>query len=248
MHHNSFLLAKGKGPTNGGIGPKHDSDSRKMAGKITSLSFQKRTSDRVNVYLDGEFAFGLPVLEATKLKVGQELGDADIADLLASDVAQRAYDRAVRFLSYRPRSVWEVIRNLIRAGVDESLIEAVIERLTHQGYLNDAEFARFWVGDRQRFRPKGARALRQELRQKGVSDAVIDETLVDLDPMASALAAGRPRALRLASLAEADPFTFRRKLSGFLLRRGFDYGIVREVVTCLAEEMAADLADEDVDE
>ena len=120
------------------------------------------------------------------------------------------------------------------------MIDAVIERLTGQGYLNDAEFARFWVENRQHFRPKGGRALRQELRQKGLDPPVIEAALSDLDPVAAAYAAGQVRAGRLAYLIQADPPAFQRKLGAFLMRRGFDYEIVAEVVARLMEELAED--------
>ncbi|PKO20479.1 MAG: RecX family transcriptional regulator [Chloroflexi bacterium HGW-Chloroflexi-1] len=209
-----------------------------MAGKITSLRFQKRTPDRVNVYLDGAFAFGLPAIEAARLRIGQELSAADIQRLQALDAIQKAYDRAVRFLSYRPRSEAEVRRRLAEAAIDETVIDAVVERLTGQGYLDDAEFARFWVENRHRFKPKGGRALRQELRQKGLDAPIIEAAIADLDPLAAAYEAARVKAARLAHLIQDDPAAFRRKLGAFLMRRGFDYEIVAEVVARLIEELS----------
>ena len=109
-------------------------------------------------------------------------------------------------------------------------------RLAAQGYLDDAEFARFWVENRQQFRPKGSVALRGELRQRGVAAETVDAALIDLDPAADAYEAAHPRAVRLAALAQADPAAFRRKLGDFLLRRGFDYGVVKETVARLLRE------------
>ncbi len=209
-----------------------------MSGRITSLRFQKRTAERVNVYLDGRFAFGLPALDAARLRVGQDLTDSDIEQLRSLDVEQRVYDRALRFLAYRPRSEAEVRDRLEASDADQSVIEAVIGRLKAQGYLDDEEFARFWVEGRQRFSPRSTYALRQELRRKGLDDAAIASAVSDVDPVASAYAAARPRALRLASLAGSDPKLFRRKIGDFLLRRGFDYDVVREVVTRLLKELA----------
>jgi regulatory protein len=210
-----------------------------MAGRITSLRFQQRTPDRVNVYLDGEFAFGLPATEAARLRPGQYLSDADLNQLQAVDAEQRAYDRAVRFLSRRPRSQAEVRRHLARAAVDEALIEKIITRLGEHGYLDDAEFARYWIENREQFRPKGAYALRQELRSKGLEDETIEAAVEGLDETASAYEAARPRALRLAVLAQTDPQEFRGKLTDFLLRRGFDYEVIREIIARLAREFGA---------
>jgi regulatory protein len=208
-----------------------------MAGRISSLQFQKRTDERVNVYLDGKYALALPALEATRLKVGQVLSDEDLDRLRQLDVASKAYDRAVQYLAVRPRSTVEVRRRLQEAEIDEEAIEVAIARLTEQGYLNDAEFARYWVENRQRFKPKGEQALRQELRRAGVDSEAIDETLSDLDTGEAAYAAARPRAERLRALAEQDPSAFKQKLGNFLLRRGFNYDVVREVTNRVLREM-----------
>lgn len=208
-----------------------------MAGTITSLRFQKHTSDRVNVYLDGQYAFALPAVEAAHLRLGQHLDDADIEQLRAVDTRTKAYDRAVRFLSYRPRSVAELRRHLAEANVAPETIEETLARLTEQGYLDDAEFAHYWIENRQRFRPKGARALREELRQRGLDADTIAAALTGLDAVEDAYQAARPRALRLAALVQADPVDFRRKLSNFLLRRGFDYDVTSEAVSRLLREL-----------
>lgn len=208
-----------------------------MAGTITRLAFQQHTADRVNVYLDGRFSFALPALEAVRLQVGQFLDDAAIECLQTIDAGQKAYDRAIRFLGYRPRSRAEVRCHLSAAGIDAELVDATLVRLAEQGYLDDTEFARFWVENRQRFRPKGAQALRQELRQRGVEGAVIESALAGIDPAESAYEAARGWARRLTALAQADPVAYRRKLSDFLLRRGFGYEITREVVTRLVREL-----------
>jgi regulatory protein len=209
-----------------------------VGGRVTSLRFQKRSPDRVNVYLDGRFAFGLPDVEAANLRVGQVLEDDDIERLHCVDVEQKAYDRAVRFLAFRPRSEAEVRGRLERSGEDQAVIEAVIERLKAQSYLDDAEFARFWVEGRQRFSPRSATALRQELRRKGLDDSMIAPAVAELDAATAAYEAARGRAFRLSSLASSDPILFRRKVGDFLLRRGFDYEVVREVVVRLLSELA----------
>lgn len=204
---------------------------------ITRLAFQKRTDERVNVYLDGEYAFALPAIEAARLKVGQALSEADIGALRASDAAAKAYDRAVQYLSVRPRSAAEVRRRLAQAEVDPDTVETVVAKLTEQGYLNDAEFARYWVENRLLFRPKGEQALRQELRRAGVDSETIQQSLEGLDTTEAAYAAARPKAERLKLLAQEDPQTFKHKLGNFLLRRGFNYDIVREITNTLLREM-----------
>ena len=128
-----------------------------MAGVITDLKVQKRNRERVNVYLDGEFAFGLPLSEAARLRRGQFLSDEDIERLKAMDAYARARDAALRYLASRPRSEAEVRQYLARKGFDDPTVNRVIGRLHEWGYLDDEAFARSWVQDRERFRPQGHR-------------------------------------------------------------------------------------------
>jgi regulatory protein len=194
-----------------------------MAGTITELKFQQRNRERVNVYLDGEYAFGLGAVEAARLHKGQVLSDAEIAGLKAQDERDRAFDRAVRFLSYRPRSRVEVERYLRGKAIDEVVIDDVIARLERANYLDDEVFARFWLENRERFKPRGQRALRYELRQKGVGDEIITQVLTEVDDEASAWRAVEGRLPRWANLPGEK---FRQKVVGYLNRRGFDYSTI----------------------
>ena len=209
-----------------------------MARTITALRFQKRNKDRVNVYLDDQFAFGLAAIEAAHLRVGQALEDDDIARLQQRDDVERAYERALNFLSYRPRSEAEVRRNLGKKRVADEVVEEVIERLVRIGMLDDQEFARYWVENRVQFNPRGARALRHELWQKGIPASVVDDVLADFDEEAVARKAIDSGARRLSHL---EPWDFRRKLEAYLARRGFS----RAVFGPLVEDIVESLRDED---
>lgn len=211
-----------------------------MAGTITALVVQQRDKQRVNVHLDGAFSFGLALSEAAHLRKGQFLSDEEIEALKARDTVERAYEHALRFLAYRPRSAEEVRRNLRDHNADPGVIDAVLERLERAGLVNDAEFARFWVENRQQFRPRSPQALRYELRQKGVPPEVINAALATLDDETLAYDAARTR---LNRLRHADPDVFRRKLSDFLSRQGFSYPLVREVVENLLAEHEATRGD-----
>lgn len=185
------------------------------------------------MFLDGEFAFGLPDTEAARLRVGQELSEQEIAELRAIDALSRAFDRAVRLLARRPYSAAEIRRSLASKEIASGVIDEVLRRLELLGYVDDYAFAQYWVENRERFRPRGARALRYELRQKGIADAIIQQALDGFDSGEFAYAAARDQARRLRGL---DRRTFRTRMSGFLARRGFEYGTVREVVDRLIHE------------
>lgn len=204
-----------------------------MAGKITALTYQKRNKDRVNVYLDGEFGFGLAAVEAVRLRVGQDLNDDEIELLRRKDGIDRAHGRALDYLGYRPRSTSEVRRNLREKDVDDWIVDAVITRLERAGLLDDREFARYWVDNRERFNPRGLRGLRHELAQKGVTRQIIDEALATYDEGAAARRTAYAGARRLPL---GDLSAFRRKLQAYMARRGFSYSVIKPLVEEMVEE------------
>jgi regulatory protein len=212
-----------------------DGDVR--VGIITALEVQKRNKQRVSVYIDGEFAFGLSLMEAARLKKGQTLSEAEIAALRGEDDVLQAVDRAANFLSYRPRTVQELRRNLADKEIAPAVIDAAIERLTVLGYVDDAAFARFWVENRSQFKPLSKKALRFELRQKGVADSIIQDVLDESDEGQQAYQAASGQLRKLRGLNRRD---FRLKMSAFLQRRGFSSNTTREVVDRLSDELEAE--------
>jgi regulatory protein len=200
-----------------------------MSGKITKLKVQKRDQNRVNVYLDGRFAFGLAAVEAARLRVGQALSDEEIARLRQRDAVEKAANKAMNFLSYRPRSQGEVRQRLRKKEYDEETIEETVDRLNRAGLLDDREFARYWVDNRFRFNPRGKAVLRRELGQKRIIDEIIEEVLEDYDEEDAAERAAEAGARRLHRYD--DELAFRRKLTDYLRRRGFPYAVVEPIVT-----------------
>ncbi|MCZ7666400.1 MAG: RecX family transcriptional regulator [Chloroflexi bacterium] len=138
-------------------------------GKITTLSAQSRNRNRVNVYIDDEFAFGLAYVAAASLHVGQELSQEEIEALKQRDSVEKAKDSAYRLVSLRPRSIAEIQQNLSGKGYDPEVIEQVVTHLCHLDLLNDAAFAQYWVEQRDTFKPRSHMALRQELQQKALT-------------------------------------------------------------------------------
>jgi len=206
-------------------------------GIITALETQKRNKKRVNVYLDDEYAFSLTFDEAVKLYKGQYLSEADVAALRDDDEVVRAADSAARFLAVRPRSEAEVRRNLRGKGIADPVIEAAMEKLRALGYLDDEAFAKFWAQDRSTFKPISPKALRYELREKGVEEAIIAEVLETLDADDAAYRAAQSQMRKLRGL---DKRAFRDKLGDFLGRRGFAYADARRAIGQLIEELEAD--------
>jgi regulatory protein len=201
--------------------------------KITALEVQKRNPNRVNIHLDGEFAFGLARIVAAWLRVGQELSEEKIEQLQAEDARERAFQQAMLFLSYRARSESEIRQNLRKHEIPEPVIEQTLDRLRQDGLANDDQFARAWVENRSTFRPRSRRLMAMELRQKGLNDEAVSSAIADVDDEALDYEAAQKKVARYKDLEWTD---FRKKLSDFLARRGFSYSVVAPVVARIWSE------------
>lgn len=196
---------------------------------ITRLQLQQNNKERVNIFLDGEYAFALELMLAAELRKGQTLTDTEIAALQADDEKKRAYAASLGFLGQRARSQREVEQRLKQREFSPTAIDQTVARLQQEGYLDDATFGQQWVTNRQRFRPRSERALRYELRRKGVETQLIDEVLqeAEIDEDAAAWTALQPKLARWQSLERPQ---FIQKAGGFLARRGFGHEVARRVL------------------
>lgn len=204
-------------------------------GKITALRTGKGRGKRVNVFLDGRFAFSLETEVAVQegLKVGQELSASQVEMLARSDCLHRCLNAAAHFLSYRPRSESEVRERLQQRGFDNDSVEAVLARLKEQGLVDDLSFAQFWKDNRESFSPRSQRLTSLELRRRGVDRRVIDQVFDGVDDGDSAYRAAISKARRLSL---SDYQAFRRRLGEYLRRRGFDYGVINHTVERVWQE------------
>ena len=195
---------------------------------ITDIKPQRRDKNRVNVFLDGKFAFSLAYNKAKVLTVGQGLSQVVMANLLENESVDKAYEKAAQFIGYRPRSILEVRNRLIKYGIESKVIEKVINRLQEENALNDTEFALLWVENRRAFRPRGKLLLRKELLDKGINDSDIEIALSEVEESADA------RQLAYSKLSKYNDSSLdylRQRIWSLLSRNGFDYSIVNDVVS-----------------
>ena len=214
--------------------------------KITAIETQARRKDRRSISIDGTFALALNDAQTLEfgLFVGREVSQEEVEQWRAADLFQQTLDHALNFLTFRPRSREEVRRNLYGRKVSPELIDKVLAKLEEMQVLSDQQFAEFWVENREQFNPRGARALSAELRQKGVDRETIDATVAPERDEERALAAAQKK---LRGLMNADYQTFRKQLGGFLLRRGFSYGVSSGVVRQLWEQIHQERSAEEDD-
>lgn len=202
--------------------------------RVTALTVQKRNPDRVNVYLDGEFAFGLSRIVAAWLEHGQQLSQNEIDELVRKDASEVGFQKALRLLDYKPRTEQEIRTRLKQKGFEPEQIEQVVQRLLSTHLVHDEQFAASWVENRNQFRPSSQRVLRYELRHKGINEEIIERALIGSeDELELARRAAQKMTRRLVNL---DWQEYRKKLSAFLARRGFTYETISQVVLSTWEQ------------
>lgn len=202
-------------------------------GIITALEPQKKKKNRVNIFVDGEFAVGLSqdIVFKNRLKAGKEISSQQLEQLVKENELDKILLKVYRFLSYRPRSEKEIRDYLAKKKTSVLLTALVIKTLEKQKYLDDKEFASWWVDQRMQFRPVGEWVLKAELLQKGISKKIIEEmvngqwSIVNSQDLA--LKAAKKKLRRYKGL---DQIEFRRKMGNFLARRGFDWETIKEVI------------------
>ena len=204
--------------------------------KVTDIRIRKGWGKRANVFLDDRLAFSLEAEVVLKegLQVGQELSADQVEALARSDHFHRCLNAAIHYLGYRPRSEFEIKERLQRRGFNTGSIEAVVARLKAQGLINDMDFAQFWKENRGSFSPRSQWLTKLELRRKGVASNIIDQIADTIDDEDSAYRAALSKA---RSLPPADYPSFRRRLGGYLKRRGFSYEVINHTIERLWPEI-----------
>ncbi len=181
-------------------------------------------------------------MQSTECGIEKEGRDRNQAPDNNDKQLSRAKNAAYRFLAVRPRSRAEVEAKLIDKNFSEATVRDVLSGLERLGYLNDREFARQWAEARIRLRGFGRRRIEQELRTKGIGRDLIAETLGDLANDDAELKTARETVRKKLKTSRSDDReTCRRRLAGFLERKGFSYDVIRAVLSETSEMQAPDL-------
>ncbi len=209
---------------------------------ITRLTPSARRQGYLEIEVDGVLLGAIPerLAEERGLARGSDLDEPTLTELGAAARIGEALTLANRFLAHRPRSSAEVRARLRRERFDPEVIDACLEELERQHLLDDRRFAALWVENRVTFSPRSARSLEQELRQKGIDRDLAEETLAAADTGSDAELAVQAGRRRLHSMARLDEETFRRRMGGFLARRGFSYQAAAAAVAQLWAEREGD--------
>ena len=198
--------------------------------EISALKPQKN-GKRVNVYLDVKFGFGIDLenFVTLGLKIGQEYSEEEIAEIIKKAEFQKSLYKLLKFATLRLRSEKEINDYFKRKKIHENLISGLFNRLKKLELVNDLEFARWWVEQRQAFKPKTRKVLKLELKSKGISKEIIEEVLAEtkVDEFKIAKELLSKKAYKWTGL---PAFEARRKKSQYLAGKGFGWEVIEKVV------------------
>jgi len=197
---------------------------------ITAIKPQKNQK-RVNIYLDGKFGFGIDLENFVKLglKVEQELSEKEIEEIIKKAEFQKTLDKLLRFATLRPRSEKEINDWLKRKRVHESIHRELFNRLNRLDLVDDRDFSKWWIEQRQAFRPKSLRILNNELRIKGVKKEIIEDVLGNtrIDEASIAKELLKKKNYKWKNLPKLEE---RKKMSEFLARKGFGWEVISKLI------------------
>lgn len=211
-----------------------DSDRSFEAGTITKMEAQKHDSDRMSIFIDDAFAFGLhqDIVLKHRLSTGQHLSAEEQRELVNADQVVKAKVKALDYLAHKPRTEAEVRRKLQRKDYAPTVVNDVIDQLMERGYLDDESYAFEYVQRRFSHKGYGPVRLQAELKKRGIDRTLAENAIESLFQSEDQLAAARQKAqARWPRIArEDDPRKRRDKLYRYLKRRGFTYDVIRQVI------------------
>ena len=203
-----------------------------MKKQITDIQINEEKPSRGVIFLDGVYfdSVDADCIPKLGLRVGLEIEAEVLHKLIEADEGIRAKNYALELLSDQSYSKSQMIYQLGQKGFGTAAINITLEALEHLGHIKDESFAKKWVDRRQRSKPKGKKMLEHELVNQSIDKTTVDRVLAEIhdgEETQLALQVARKQVKRYRSL---PPEVAKRRLHGFLLRRGFDYETIQSVI------------------
>lgn len=198
--------------------------------KITSIK-QQKNGKRLNIYLDDRFGFGIDLQNFVKfgLKLNQEFSAKEVTKIVYEAEFGRNVEKLLNFAMVRPRSEKEIKDWFNRKKIEKSMWDELMSKLIKYDLVGDEKFAKWWVEQRMRFRPRSMMQLVSELRQKGVDRKIIESVLMDneVDELSIAKKLVDKQKIKWEKLSQEDR---KKKISEYLGRKGFGWEVIREII------------------
>lgn len=209
---------------------------------ITKIGRQKNNKERYNIYINEAYNFAVD--EGTLIKFGLQKGKIleqhEIDDIVYEDEIAKAFNKALGFLSFQMRSEHEVRQKLLQAEYGAAVVEEAIHKLARLGFLNDESYSKALVETRKRTAKKGPAAIRQDLIKKGIDKNLQEQVLGEFSHAEQVQLASELAQKQVRASAGKTPTQVKQKTQDLLLRKGYSYSVVSEVLEQLIFEHADD--------
>lgn len=198
---------------------------------ISKISAQKRPG-RYNIFIDGQYSFSASektVAEFVLLK-GKEISDQEIDQIKQFDLDAKASDLAARFLSYEPRSIFEVLQYLKKHDITDEAAQSAVKQLNELGFLDDQAYSELFIKNDLRVGSDGQRTLSHKLKNKGVDSAIIEEELAKIDDDDWLEVANRVIKSMKNKVGRLSEREIKQKIKSKLMQHGFESTIINRVI------------------
>lgn len=199
---------------------------------ITKIGRQKNNQQRYNIYLNEKYSFAVD--EGTLIKFGLQKGKVleqiEIDEIQYEDEIAKAFNKALNFLSFQMRSKHEVKTKLLQLDFGEAVIQEAIHKLTGLGFLNDESYSKALLETRKRTAKKGPAAIRQDFIKKGIDKQLQQQVLETYSHDEQLKIAMELAEKAIRSNENKTPTQVRQKIQDILLRKGYSYSIVTEII------------------
>lgn len=201
--------------------------------RITKIEYQKKNKDRVNIYLDDEFAFGvdLNIMIKYALAKNMELDDDFINEIIVAEDEKKVFNYAVSILSRAPKSKREIKTKMTEKGYESEIIDKVIEKLISYKYIDDEMYSEAFIRDKINFSKYGKRKIQEGLYSKGINKEIIQDKLKEISYEDELKRAEELAAKKLRTLTKEEPMKKKMKIYNYLLNKGFEYETTRKAVS-----------------
>lgn len=203
--------------------------------KITKIEKQKNNLKRYSVFIDDEFAFGIDEVDLLyyKLSENTQIDETKYNFILENVIYNKAKNKAIKYISYQPRTEKEVTEKLKECEYSNDIIFRVIETMKKYNYINDKAYAKNFLTSKLNLKGYGIFKISFDLKQKGISDDIINDIIenTELNENKRALEVLEKK-LRGKKISD---YKEKQKLYNFLLRRGFSYDVIKEAINNFQE-------------
>jgi len=200
--------------------------------KITKIEQQKSNPKRFNIYLDDVYHFATheDILVSYRLSKGKEVDSLQLEQILRAEEINKIKQRCFKYISFKSRTKKEAQQYLLRQGFEKEAIDQVLRQLINEKWIDDTTFAKKFVEQRLKLKPRGKKLLVLEMQQKGINDEDIQASISQIDDTKEVELASQIVEKRITKYQGEDWKTIQRKLGGYLSRKGFSFTTITSVI------------------